>query len=114
MFSYEEIDPETLATWIEKGEAIKLIDVRSPEEYAQGIIEGGELLPLHMVPLQMPEAKEGEKLVIYCRTGMRSGQACGYLSQQGIKGAMNLRGGIVSWARQGYPVSRPGQTASFG
>lgn len=114
MYSFEEIDPATLATWMEKGEAVRLIDVRSPAEYGQGIIEGGELLPLHMVPLQMPEAKEGEKLVIYCRTGMRSGQACGFLSQQGIKGAINLRGGIVAWARQGYPVSQPGKKANVG
>lgn len=114
MYSFEEIDPATLATWMEKGEAIRLIDVRSPEEYAQGIIAGGELLPLHMVPLQIPEAKEGEKLVIYCRTGMRSGQACAFLGQQGIKGALNLRGGIVAWAQHGYPISRPDQNVRFG
>lgn len=114
MNSFDEIDPETLATWMEKGEAVRLIDVRSPQEFAQGIIDGGELMPLHLVPLELPEAKEGEKLVIYCRTGMRSGQACGFLSQQGIKGALNLKGGIVAWAQQGYPVSRPGQEVGVG
>lgn len=114
MHSFEEIDPATLAAWMEKGESVRLVDVRSPQEFEQGIIEGGELMPLHMVPLQLPEAKEGEKLVIYCRTGMRSGQACAFLSQQGIKGALNLRGGIVAWAQNGYPIARPSQGVRAG
>ncbi|CAG0907969.1 unnamed protein product [Cyprideis torosa] len=114
MYPFEEIDPATLASWLEKGESVRLIDVRSPAEYAQGIIEGGELMPLHLIPLQMPEAKEGEKLVIYCRTGMRSGQACGFLSQQGKDGALNLRGGIVAWAQQGLPISRADKDVSVG
>lgn len=114
MHAFDEVDVASLASWLEKGEKVRLVDVRSQAEYAQGIIEGGESLPLHMVPLQMPTPQDGEKLVIYCRTGMRSGQACGYLAQQGIEGALNLSGGIMAWARAGYSVVQPSSAQRVG
>ncbi|HED18000.1 MAG TPA: rhodanese-like domain-containing protein [Gammaproteobacteria bacterium] len=45
-------------------------------------------------------------VVVYCRTGVRSGQVCAWLQQQGVEQAINLSGGIVGWHRQGYPVEK--------
>ncbi|HHJ13202.1 MAG TPA: rhodanese-like domain-containing protein [Gammaproteobacteria bacterium] len=109
MFGIQEIEPAGLAGLIENApESVRLIDVRSEQEMAQGVIPGAEALPMHRVPLRLDDLRgNNKKLVIYCRTGARSGQVCAFLRQQGVNQAINLRGGIVAWYRQGYPVEAP-------
>ena len=48
-------------------------------------------------------------VVLYCRSGARSYHACNFLNQQGIQNVINLRGGIIAWARQGYEIAAPPQ-----
>ena len=45
-------------------------------------------------------------LVVYCQSGGRSAQACGWLSSQGFGHVSNLHGGIVAWVREGHPLTR--------
>lgn len=107
MSMIEEIDAAELKTRLASDEKIRLIDVRSDMEYRQGIIEGGEFMPLHTVPLKISEISNDVTNIIYCRSGQRSGQACMFLEQQaGIK-AINLRGGIIAWGQSGFPIIRP-------
>jgi hypothetical protein len=44
-------------------------------------------------------------VVLYCRSGARSYHACNFLNQQGIDNVINLRGGIIAWARNGYEIA---------
>ncbi len=112
MYGIKEIDAATLARWLGEGRAIRLLDVRSPAEFAQGAIPGGELTPLHLLPLRAGELDPGAVTVLYCRSGARSAQACMFLQQQiGMQDAYNLRGGIIDWVRQGHPVVRPDAAA---
>jgi len=46
-------------------------------------------------------------VVLYCRSGARSFHACAFLMQQGFRNVVNLRGGIIDWARQGYEILPP-------
>jgi phage shock protein E len=64
----------------------RLIDVRTPSEYANGHIEGAELVTMQDVP----SLTEG-KFLLYCRSGARSGSAAAYLESKGIE-AMNIGG----------------------
>ena len=109
MFGVKEVDADGLKALIDKGDKIKLIDVRSQAEYAQGIIEGGEFMPLHTLPAHMDSLPKDDNttIVFYCRTGARSGQACSYLKQNTGTEALNLSGGIVRWYQSGYPVVAP-------
>lgn len=104
-----EIDAPELKTLLDSGGKIRLVDVRTADEFNQGMIEGGEFMPLHIVPLQLDKLanKADETLVIYCRSGNRSGQACAYLKQNAGIEAINLRGGIISWRELGYAVVPP-------
>ena len=43
-------------------------------------------------------------MVLYCRSGARSYQACHILMQQGYERVINLRGGIIAWARHGFEI----------
>lgn len=107
MYSIEEVDVITLAKWLKQDEAVSLVDVRSPAEMNRGMIENSEPLPMHLVPLRPPEPKPGEKLVIYCRSGARSGQVCAFLAQRGMTNIYNLRGGVIAWQSAGLPLVRP-------
>ncbi|CAA6825569.1 MAG: Sulfurtransferase [uncultured Thiotrichaceae bacterium] len=107
MFGVKEIDAEGLKKMLDDGEDIRLIDVRSQGEYQQGIIEGGEFLPLHTLPMHINDMPDDKTIVFYCRTGARSGQACAFLKQNTGIEALNLSGGIVRWYQSGYPVTQP-------
>ena len=117
MYGIKEVDSQTLATMLdEQGDAIRLLDVRSPAEMAQGVIAGSEPLPLHLLPLQLDQFRnETRSLVFYCRSGARSAQACMFLAQHGVQvEAINLRGGIIDWVRKGKQVVNPEGQVAFG
>ncbi len=104
----QEVDSVQLAAWIEEGPGkLRLVDVRSLAEIARGILAGAEVMPMHLIPLRFNELDRNERIVFYCRTGARSGQVCAFLQQQGFTRVINLRGGIVDWHRQGYPIQLP-------
>lgn len=84
-----------------------LIDIRTPAEVAQGIIPGARFLPMHLIPLRLTEIPKDRDVVLYCRSGARSYQACSYLMQQGYERVINLRGGIIAWARHELPIVLP-------
>ncbi len=107
MFGIKEIDAVGLKKMLDDGDKIKLIDVRSEAEYNQGIIEDGEFMPLHTLPARLNDLPEDETIVFYCRTGARSGQACGFVKQNTGIEALNLSGGIVRWYQSGFPVVQP-------
>lgn len=109
MFDVKEMNVHELRALLDAGKKVRLIDVRSDDEFNQGIIEGGEFFPLHTIPLKMNELanKDDETLVIYCRSGNRSAQACMYLKQNADIEAINLQGGIISWYQSGNAVIAP-------
>lgn len=113
MYGINEIDAAGLKSLIDSGESFRLIDVRSSAEYNQGIIAGGEFMPLHTLPIKLNDLPSDQKVVFYCRSGARSAQACMFIGQNvnNIE-AINLRGGIISWARSGYEISAPQEAAS--
>ncbi len=101
-----EIDSQTLQTRLSAGENLCLVDIRTPEEVAQGIIPAARHLPMHLLPLRLTELPKDQTLILYCRSGARSYHACQYLLQQGYDNAINLRGGIIAWARHGYDIGQ--------
>lgn len=108
-----EIDIITLANWKEGGvKKVRLIDVRSINEYRNGIIPEGEPIPLHTLPLKMDELCQETPTVLYCHSGARSAQACAYLAQQGYNNVYNLQGGIVRWVQHGMPIVAPDDRAA--
>ena len=108
MLGIQEIDSTRLAEMVAANEEdYLLVDVRTPAEMAQGMLAGAEAVPMHLVPSQLEAWRSRKKIVVYCRTGARSGHVCAWLQQQGVGQAINLSGGIVGWHRQGYPVEKP-------
>jgi rhodanese-related sulfurtransferase len=102
----KEIESEGLQAQLSNGSEEKplLLDIRTPAEVAQGGIPNALHIPMHLLPLRIAELPKDRDLVLYCRSGARSYHACQYLAQQGFDNAVNLRGGIIAWARHGYEI----------
>lgn len=93
------ITVEELKSRIDAGEKLNIVDVREPHENTEFNI-GGVLLPLgniQMMQIDDLEAMKDEELIVYCRSGNRSGQACQILDMAGFKNTKNLIGGMLSW-----------------
>ncbi len=98
----KEIDASALETRIAEGDDFLLLDIRSAGELAQGVLPNAVHIPMHLIPLRISELPKDKDVILYCHSGARSYHACAYLAQQGYSNAVNLRGGILAWARSGY------------
>ena len=75
-----------------------LLDVREPEEYAQGHLPGATLLPLSSLTKGAAAIPKHHPVVVYCQSGRRSVQAVEQLQiQYGFTNLLNLEGGILAW-----------------
>src|SRR5262249_35931815 len=84
---------------------VRVVDVRTPQETAQGIIPGAMLLPVQELESRWKEIpKDGKPTLVYCAGGGRSAAACEFLSKQGYENLHNLAGGFTSWSG---PSARP-------
>ena len=95
----QNISVEELKTRMDAGEKLNLIDCREPHEYASFNI-GGQLIPLgKFQTFQVDELDDlkDEEIIIHCRSGVRSAQACMLLDTMGFKKNKNLVGGILAW-----------------
>jgi rhodanese-related sulfurtransferase len=93
------ITVDELKTKIDSGETMELVDVREPQEHADFNI-GGILLPFGKVQtmeVDEIEAFKEKEVILYCRSGNRSGQACLILDALGFKNTKNLAGGVLAW-----------------
>lgn len=103
MFNIKEIDATELARWVSEADhPLRVIDVRQAEEVAMGTVPKAEHLPLHTLPMRLNELSPTEKLVLVCRSGARSAQACMFLQQQGYSNVYNLSGGMMRWVQSGF------------
>ncbi|MCQ4086037.1 rhodanese-like domain-containing protein [Saccharibacillus sp. JS10] len=93
-----QIQPSELQARIEQGQAPLMIDVREPDEVAQGMIEGAVHIPLGELAGRVDELDPDREIVFICRSGYRSERACEYLQQSGFDQVVNLEGGMIAWS----------------
>lgn len=82
---------------------VHLIDVREPHEHAEFNI-GGTLLPLGKIQtMQIDDIEDlrNEEVFVYCRSGVRSANACMVLNQLGFSHVTNVQGGMLAWQETG-------------
>ncbi len=86
-----------------------LIDVREQVEWDAGHIAGSKFIPLGVVLDQITSAvpDRDEEIVVYCRSGARSGRATLGLQQLGYTNVVNMAGGILEWSANGLPIDAP-------
>ncbi len=66
-----------------------LVDVREKTEFAEGSVKGAVNIPLGTIPGQLEKFKNKNNIIVFCRSGMRSGQAKSILEANGITNVFN-------------------------
>jgi sulfur-carrier protein adenylyltransferase/sulfurtransferase len=77
-----------------------LIDVREPYEFKQGHLKDAWLIPLGQLERHVDAIPRDRDIVLYCRTGSRSGRALEMLRGAGFHRAKHLKGGYLAWVRE--------------
>jgi rhodanese-related sulfurtransferase len=95
----------SLAQQVSVEEAVQLreegafiLDVREPQEWEAGHIDGATLIPLGQIPDRLDEIPQDQPVVVVCRSGNRSGQATQFLRQNGFGLTTSMSGGMNQWA----------------
>lgn len=104
---YSSIIPTDVSTFksIVQQSQIQLVDARTPQEYAEGHIEGAiniDVLAENFTQSALRILKERESIAIYCRSGKRSSKAAELLVTAGFQGKIyNLTGGYLAYTSAG-------------
>jgi rhodanese-related sulfurtransferase len=87
---------------------IIILDVRTPQEVAQGYIEGAVNINWNSADFsaQVDKMDKSKEVYVYCAVGGRSSQAKSVLIKQGFKEVHNLLGGMDAWQKQGLAVKK--------
>ena len=83
-----------------------ILDIRTPQEFADGHIEGAINLDFYASNFKerLNTLDKSKTYMMYCRSGNRSGKALGMMKDQNFTEVYNMTGGIGSWAQKGLPV----------
>ncbi len=94
----EEITVRELKARMDRGEALTVIDVREPHEFAIARMPGTKLIPLNQIEERAYELDPNAEIILQCRTGKRSADALNRLKAKGFRHVRNLVGGITAWS----------------
>ena len=85
---------------------VTVIDVRTPQEFAEGHVPGAVNIPVDAIQSRLGELETHKAGDIYliCRSGARSARAQGVLAAAGFVNPINIAGGTLAWQAAGYPV----------
>lgn len=102
----KEMDVNELKAKLDSGEKIQFIDCREQAEWDEAHIEGATLIPLSEFEQRYEThlRDKNAQIVIQCRSGKRSLNACMFLMSKGYNDLTNVEGGILAWKEAGYPV----------
>jgi len=105
--NFSKLTPAGAIQLINNEDAI-MLDVREPAETADGKIAKAIQIPVGSVGKRVGELdKHKDKhVIVYCKTGARSGLACRELNKAGFDKVYNLNGGMMAWQEAHLPVSR--------
>ncbi len=102
---YSSVSPAQSTQMINHDDAL-LLDVRESNEYTTGHIINSLHIPLSSLKTRMAELEKhkSNKVIVACRSGHRSSQACANLKKEGFEQVFNLRGGVMAWESANLPL----------
>ncbi|HEY7878038.1 MAG TPA: molybdopterin-synthase adenylyltransferase MoeB [Gemmatimonadaceae bacterium] len=99
-----EVSPAELVAWRARGDAIDLVDVREPGEWALAHLAGARHVPLGALSGALDTFARDRTIVCYCKGGARSAQAARQLRAEGFDNVWSLTGGILRWRAEVDPT----------
>ena len=105
----ETVGPGEAADVIDGNADVVVLDIRTPEEFSEGIIEGAVNIDFYDTDFaaQLDTLDKDADYVVYCRSDNRSGQAMDVFADLGFTSVTEIDGGIVAWYQAGLPVVAP-------
>ena len=105
---FETVAGKTLAAKQNAGEEVFVLDVREPDEYKAGHIEGAVNVPLRVLAQQLPNlpANKGASIAVVCKSGIRAAYATMALRLLGYTNVKDVVGGMLAWEKDGLPVAK--------
>jgi rhodanese-related sulfurtransferase len=105
----ETVSPSAAAEAIDSNADAIVLDIRTPEEFEEGIIEGAVNIDFYEPNFadQLDGLDKSADYVVYCRSGNRSGQAMPTFRELGFTSVIEIDGGITGWYQEGLPVLLP-------
>ena len=85
-----------------------IIDVRTPEEFADGYIENAIMIDYYTETFQneLDKLDKNKTYLIYCRSGGRSGNVLDIMEELNFKKVRDISGGILTWNSEGLPITK--------
>ncbi len=105
---YKQVGVNAAVMLLNKDNVLTL-DVREDKELNDsGVINGARHITLGQLPDKMAELGKFKQqpVLVYCRSGSRSGHACQILTKAGFEDVYNLAGGIMAWEAANLPLSK--------
>lgn len=96
----QELSQDKWREELDKSDKAVILDVRTPQECAEGIIPNAveiDLLNPENFMSKVEKLDKDKDYFIYCRSGGRSAQACSVMEQMGFNSTYNLLGGMLEW-----------------
>ena len=105
---FETVAGKTMAAKQNAGEEVFVLDVREPDEYKAGHIEGAVNVPLRVLAQQLPNlpANKGASIAVVCKSGIRAAYATMALRLLGYTNVKDVVGGMLAWEKDGLPVAK--------
>lgn len=100
------VSPVEAASMLKEQKELQLIDVRTPSEYENGHLAKAKLIPLQELESRLHEIDKSKPVLLYCRSGNRSGSALKILQGKGYTQAKHMDSGINAWQAAGLPVTK--------
>lgn len=112
----ENVELAVFEKYIADKQGAQLLDVRTPDEFKNGHIKGALNLDIYDADFDAKLAKldHDKPVLVYCKSGGRSGQAAEKMKTMGFKEVYNLKGGMLAWSNAGKAVETAGSTAPAG
>jgi rhodanese-related sulfurtransferase len=111
MAGHETVSPAEAARLMKENRAnpdFVVLDVRTPEEYRDGHLEGAVMIDFRSNKFQeeLQTLDRGKTYLVYCRTGRRSGSAVPVMEEMGFRKIYHLSDGMKGWKEQGFPTTK--------
>lgn len=102
-----DLMPDEVLARLKEPDPPRIVDVRTPMEYAGRHIPGAILIPIDELAARVQELDPEEDLVLVCEHGIRSAAAVDYLTRLGYELCANMRHGMCAWRGPVKPGMEP-------
>ena len=103
-----DISPQQAVQLMSHETGSLVLDIREDKEYQSGHIKDSIHIPLSALKSRISELDKykDNNVILGCRSGSRSGRACGILKKSGFEKVHNLRGGVLAWENENLPMNK--------